>query len=66
MEVKKCPRCLRVLECKSDNIGDCECQKILIDNSTRKVINDQYDDCLCINCLKEIGMSSKSENGQMK
>ncbi len=52
--IKECPRCQRAFECKNDNILECDCVKVVISKETYDYISQKYDDCLCINCLKEI------------
>ncbi len=52
--LKKCPKCLKNFECKSDNIEKCDCSKIILPVEIKKYIIDNYTDCLCLDCLKDM------------
>ena len=53
-ETKNCPRCKTEFECKSGSILLCQCQTIVISDEQMDYINAQYDDCLCLSCLKSL------------
>ncbi len=53
-EIKKCPKCGGSFECKNYNILNCACIEVQLNNRARQILSEQYDDCLCVNCLKEI------------
>lgn len=46
-----CPRCHQSFECKAHTIGVCQCSTISLSKEQTIFINQQYDTCLCINCL---------------
>lgn len=50
-EVKTCPRCGRVFECKLNNPVHCECAQVHLSEETLLRIQEQYRDCLCLSCL---------------
>jgi hypothetical protein len=51
---KQCPRCNKTFECNSNDITNCACSTIHIPDEMRKKIALQYNDCLCIQCIKEL------------
>ena len=53
-EKKHCPRCAVEFECKTGTILQCQCSKIEMSAEQLEYSNAQYDDCLCLRCLKEI------------
>ncbi len=50
-EVKTCPRCEIVFECKVGDIVNCQCN-IEINEATRPFLLQTNFDCLCVNCLQ--------------
>jgi len=54
---KICERCGATFECNAGNIQHCACNKIVIPEELRTEISSRYKDCLCVNCLKELGKS---------
>jgi hypothetical protein len=53
-ETKHCPRCNAEFECKSGSILLCQCQTIFLSPEQTEAIGEQYDDCLCVNCLQAL------------
>jgi len=65
-ELKYCPRCNYVFECRVNSIENypqpasqvkreaCQCVGISLSGDERIFISEQYNDCLCISCLKEL------------
>ena len=53
-EHKHCPLCNNRFECKAGSILLCQCIKIEMGEQERNFITEQYQDCLCAACLKEI------------
>lgn len=53
-EKKQCPRCATEFECKTGSILLCQCSKIEMTAEQLEYSNSQYDDCLCLSCLKEL------------
>ena len=49
---KKCPRCNKEFECKHS--ATCWCSKYSISDNVRLFLKDNFSDCLCEDCLKEI------------
>jgi len=49
---KICPRCGSEFECCADgDVAQCHCAKVQLSEKQRTIIKEQYDDCLCRNCL---------------
>lgn len=57
-EEKQCPRCKVNFECKAGSITQCQCKDIKLTESETAFIKKQYNDCLCIKCLKELKLLS--------
>ncbi len=53
-EIKYCPRCNTPFECKVGSILLCQCSTISLNDDERDYIKQKFDDCLCVNCLKEL------------
>jgi hypothetical protein len=53
-EIKKCPRCNKIFECKAGDIAHCQCNSINLNIEERAFIEDRYSDCLCANCLLQL------------
>lgn len=53
-KTKKCPKCGNSFVCNNQNISICACMEVPLDHVTRQKIAEQYNDCLCISCLKEL------------
>ncbi len=51
---KKCLRCNNCFECLHNNMKDCWCTAITLDNQQLKYVADNYTDCMCNSCLQEI------------
>ncbi|MBA4852797.1 cysteine-rich CWC family protein [Emticicia sp. BO119] len=50
--LQACPRCHELFKCGAANIGVCQCNTISLSKEQLTFINQQYDTCLCINCLQ--------------
>jgi hypothetical protein len=53
-EEKHCPRCSIAFECKAGTIAQCQCSAIRLSAEESAFIQARYDDCLCINCLRDL------------
>jgi hypothetical protein len=53
-ETKNCPRCNRGFECKVGDIANCQCTQITLSIEEIAFIEEQYDECLCMNCIHEL------------
>lgn len=49
--VKICPNCKQSFECCANDISKCHCIAITIDSKTLELLKDDFDDCLCGDCL---------------
>jgi len=53
-EILKCPNCKKKFECKANNIINCFCNNIIISKKTKDFISNNFDGCLCKECLEEL------------
>ena len=53
-EEKQCPRCQKTFECKAGSITQCQCAQIQLSEELTLKIEQQYSDCLCLQCLQEL------------
>ncbi len=49
--VKTCQRCSNSFICQPENIADCQCSTVVLDQQTRDYLAKTRYDCLCKNCL---------------
>lgn len=56
---KQCPRCGTDFECRVDDLRHCDCVAVRVSLPVLKTLKDQYEDCLCPNCLHEIAESAE-------
>jgi len=54
-EQKSCPRCKIIFECKVGDVLHCKCYGIEFSVGEEAFIGSQYEDCLCRNCLLQLG-----------
>ncbi|WP_345268651.1 cysteine-rich CWC family protein [Nibrella viscosa] len=50
---KRCPRCGKAFACQPERIHECQCAGIQLSNAQRQYISEQYEGCLCRQCLQE-------------
>lgn len=53
-EIKTCPRCGAVFECKVSNPVHCQCAGIALGEALLDHLAARWDDCLCARCLREL------------
>ncbi len=53
-EKKYCPRCSTSFECKVGSILLCQCTSVTLTETERNYLHENYEDCLCANCMKEL------------
>ena len=53
-EKKHCPRCESEFECKTGSILLCQCSQIEMTAEQLEYSSTQYNDCLCLSCLKDL------------
>ncbi|MFV0469963.1 MAG: cysteine-rich CWC family protein [Dysgonomonas sp.] len=59
---KICPHCGKIFECRHDNIIRCHCVNIYLTPEMKSFIAENYQSCLCLNCLKDIKESFHKRN----
>ncbi len=52
--IKKCERCNQEFNCRHDDIFECHCIHVPISEKAQKYLKENYKDCLCNKCLREI------------
>ena len=50
-ELKPCPNCGKIFECKVGDMARCQCFGIQLNDKAVNFIEKKYGDCLCRNCL---------------
>ncbi|EKO17212.1 cysteine-rich CWC family protein [Leptospira kirschneri] len=58
--IKLCQRCGQAFGCGAA-FCSCECFSVSLSLEVRNQIKENYDDCICILCLKELEKSKKKE-----
>ncbi|MFY0254016.1 cysteine-rich CWC family protein [Chitinophaga sp. 30R24] len=53
-ETITCPRCKQTFECRVGTILRCQCQNVVLTDEERTFIRQQYNECLCANCLRQL------------
>lgn len=53
-EIKTCPRCDNIFECKAGDINHCQCSCIELTVEERCFIEECYADCLYASCLIQL------------
>lgn len=56
-----CPRCRAGFECRAGSPSPCDCMSIALSRPALDHLAEQYDGCLCLRCLQEIGESVAGE-----
>ncbi|WP_156781874.1 cysteine-rich CWC family protein [Leptospira tipperaryensis] len=54
---KPCPRCGSRFECGAA-IDSCACFSVNLSPEAKKIIQENYVDCLCVPCLQELNSSN--------
>ncbi len=63
-QIKKCERCNQEFTCRHDNISECHCMHISISQRALKYLKENYNDCLCNKCTKEIAQKFSDNTSQ--
>jgi hypothetical protein len=53
-KIKRCGRCKATIACLAENIEQCACNQINLNNATTAFLKRTDYDCLCNKCLKEV------------
>jgi len=51
---KSCSRCKEDISCKADDIANCDCAKIVLNEETTRFLAKTNYDCLCNTCLEHL------------
>jgi Cysteine-rich CWC len=60
-EEKYCKSCNQLFECKVGSITLCQCNTIELNEGAKLFVQQRFEDCICIDCLKKI-----NEENQIK
>jgi hypothetical protein len=52
--LKACESCSKQFECNVDDIANCQCSTVFIINEVKDILQKKYNDCVCINCIKDL------------
>ena len=58
MIIKKCSKCGKELSCFADENKTCWCSAYHISKKNLQILKENFDNCLCENCLKEYSTES--------
>lgn len=52
--IENCSRCNEIIECKVNEIENCNCSKIELKRETIEFLKKTHYSCLCNNCLSQL------------
>lgn len=52
--IKKCAKCKAEFNCRHDEILECHCVQVPISAKAQKYLTENFKDCLCNKCLREV------------
>ncbi|MZG53614.1 MAG: cysteine-rich CWC family protein [Nitrospinae bacterium] len=58
MTLKNCPRCGTHFECENDSPKPCQCDDVPLSKKQLDYIRGNFENCLCLDCLHQIGKST--------
>jgi hypothetical protein len=53
-EIISCERCKTTFECKANSFTKCQCATVPLNLNETQYISEQFDGCLCANCLRAL------------
>jgi hypothetical protein len=53
-EIISCERCETTFECKANSFTKCQCATVPLNLNETQYISEQFDGCLCANCLRAL------------
>ncbi|SEP11932.1 cysteine-rich CWC family protein [Niastella yeongjuensis] len=56
--IKKCSKCETAFNCQNESRG-CWCEEVQLSTRQLDYLKENYENCLCPNCLKEFETFSK-------
>ncbi|MFY7963427.1 MAG: cysteine-rich CWC family protein [Chitinophagaceae bacterium] len=59
--LKICPKCKEYFECSINDISKCQCFNITINADDLALIKQDFDDCLCGECLKKVAIKTHNQ-----
>ncbi|MFA8342930.1 MAG: cysteine-rich CWC family protein [Rhodothermaceae bacterium] len=52
--IKNCPNCNAEFECKVNDVENCQCYGVNLNEEQKEFIKENFGDCLCRKCLEDI------------
>jgi len=56
----RCPRCGGAFHCGINDLEPCACTTLWLDDVTLNDLRQRYDGCLCLACLREVGLTQQT------
>ncbi|WP_083261429.1 cysteine-rich CWC family protein [Crocinitomix algicola] len=56
---KQCTKCHASFECKVEEIENCHCTKVKLEQEILEQLRNEFEDCLCPKCLDELSRLSQ-------
>ena len=56
-----CPRCGGAFHCGVNDIAPCACGTLKLDAATLQTLREQFTDCLCLNCLRQLQANGEGD-----
>lgn len=63
---KKCSRCGKTFTCNHENIEQCWCMNEKIEPDAMNFIADNYEGCLCRECIEELNKAARLKRPMRK
>ncbi len=57
---KICPSCNQTFTCNTEDITQCQCFSVVLTTSAKEIIAQQFNNCICKECLIKINQSTAS------
>ncbi|MDB5090662.1 MAG: hypothetical protein JWR09_4656 [Mucilaginibacter sp.] len=65
-EIIPCERCGGSIECKANSYTKCQCSVVKLNLNEVQYIAENYEGCMCANCLLELQQEYKVMTGLSK
>lgn len=62
-EVIACERCGKRMECKANSYAKCQCSNVQLTLNEVQYISENYDGCMCADCLRALKAEYKEAMG---
>jgi len=62
-EIIACERCGKRIECKANAYTKCQCSNVQLTLNEVQYISENFDGCMCANCLRDLQVEYKEVMG---